>query len=750
MSEWFWRKLNFFAGWTAVLVLFLSILLAANVEIKDLDLWLHLASGRYILEHHHIPPEDIFSCALGYKPWVNHEWLFQTVIYFFYRLAGFDGLIGLQAVVVASTFAFFLMIGYSRKQQFVPVLLLFLVLLVYQFRFTLRPEMFSLLFFAAYLYILAFYFPGRGGLWILFLIQVLWSNMHGFFILGPAVVAVNICGEWIKRHIPLPFEWNQAGRLNPEEYSRLREIFFAVLLACLLNPYFIQGAWYPLGVFFSMAGENKIFFEHIQELQGPFSWETLFSLRHYAWLKALAALSFVSFLWNWRRMDMGVLLFWGLFFFLAVHAVRNMAFFAFAAYFISIVNFYSVPFERGGRFLSVCREAVGRGSYKHAGGVALKALLIIWMIQFIHQNSSRAYYDFDRKGWKSEFGGVSLQNYPDKAVDFLVKNKIAGNFFNDFNSGAYLIGRTSPRIKVFIDGRTEVYGAAFFSQYDKIWKGDRRLFDEAVRDYHLTGAFLGSVRVPAPAELISRLYADRDWVMVYFDYDAAIFLRDIPQNREWIDSHRVDLSRWQTEKTELLRLGLNKIEPYRYVNRAYALFNMKLYERAIQEAEEGMRIDPSNARLYMLWGKFNIEDKDYIRAFENLRKANLLDPGDIWIRYYLAVSLYHLDEIRGAKDQCQFVLKRRPGHAKALFLLALIHARDQDYPLSREILEKGYRVSPHSVEELIAIADLLSDQGQYARAREVYALALDADPGNTHIKKALEASYQRKMRRLIP
>ena len=27
----------------------------------------------------------------------------------------------------------------------------------------------------------------------------------------------------------------------------------------------------------------------------------------------------------------------------------------------------------------------------------------------------------------------------------------SGNFFNDFNSGAYLVGRAFPKIKVFID-----------------------------------------------------------------------------------------------------------------------------------------------------------------------------------------------------------------------------------------------------------------------------------------------------------
>ena len=743
MSEWFWKRLSFFVGGAAVFSLFWSILLAANVEIKDLDLWLHLAAGRYIVEHHHIPLEDVFSCALAHKPWSNHEWLFQVIVYFFYRLAGFDGLIGLQAVVVAVTFAFLLMLGYSRKRQFAPLLMLFLVLLICQFRFTLRPEIFSLLFFALYLYILAVHLTSRWGVWILFLVQVLWSNIHGFFILGPFIIAVKVCGEWMKRHVSLPSQWNQAGRLSLKEYAWLREVFFVVLLACLFNPYFIKGAWYPLGVFFSMGGGNRIFFEHIQELQSPITWETLFSWRYYPDLKWLILLSFLSFLWNWRRMDIGALMFWIVFLFSALHAVRNITFFAFAAYFVFCVNSQHVPMAR------VLRLRFTHRNYKHGGAAALKALLIIWMVQFIHQNSLRAYYDFDKESWKSEFGGVSLQNYPHRAVDFLIKNNIRGHFFNDFNSGAYLIGRTFPRIKVFIDGRTEVYGAAFFKRYDKIWNGDKRLFEEAVRDYHLTGAFLNSVQAPAPGELISYLYADKDWVLVYFDYDAAIFLRDIPENKKWIESHRVDLSQWQTKKTELLGLGLNRITPSRYVNRAYALFNMKLYDKAIQEAEEGMRIEPYNARLYMLLGKLNIENKDYAKAFENLRKAKLLDAEDIWIRYYLAFSLYHLDEMRGAKEQCRFVLKKKPEHAKALFLSALIAAREQDYDLYQQTLEKAHRLAPQSVEELLRMGDLLSLQREYGRAQAVYAMAIEADPDDTKIKKALE-DIGLKMRRAIP
>jgi len=44
--------------------LFGLIALAANVEIKDVDLWLHLAVGKYIVTNFSIPKVDILSCTI--------------------------------------------------------------------------------------------------------------------------------------------------------------------------------------------------------------------------------------------------------------------------------------------------------------------------------------------------------------------------------------------------------------------------------------------------------------------------------------------------------------------------------------------------------------------------------------------------------------------------------------------------------------------------------------------------------------
>ncbi|MEA3227139.1 MAG: hypothetical protein U9Q07_14415, partial [Planctomycetota bacterium] len=79
-----------FAGIFALLVV------SANIEIKDLDLWLHIAMGRFITIHRYIPKVDMLSCSIAGTPWVNHEWLFQVIVYNIFHAWGAQGLITMQ------------------------------------------------------------------------------------------------------------------------------------------------------------------------------------------------------------------------------------------------------------------------------------------------------------------------------------------------------------------------------------------------------------------------------------------------------------------------------------------------------------------------------------------------------------------------------------------------------------------------------------------------------------------------------
>ena len=117
MSEWVFKKINWVVGCLSIACLFGLIAFLTNIEIKDVDLWLHLAVGKYISQNLIIPKLDFLSCTITNSPWINHEWLFQTIIYSFYNLSGIEGLINLKAWVVFSTFILLLFVGFTTFAQ---------------------------------------------------------------------------------------------------------------------------------------------------------------------------------------------------------------------------------------------------------------------------------------------------------------------------------------------------------------------------------------------------------------------------------------------------------------------------------------------------------------------------------------------------------------------------------------------------------------------------------------------------------
>ena len=314
MSENFWKKFSSWAGMLPLGAIFGLVFYMAHLEVKDLDLWLHIGVGRYIVTNGVIPFTDILSCSIAGTPWVNHEWLFQVIVYNIFERWGPDGLIQMQVVIVMITMLLLLFLGYNKDKQLMLIFVLYFVSMVYQQRFTIRPDLYSLFFFTFYIFVLSLHIDKKWSVPALVVAQALWSNIHGFFFFGPLFVLIGLISEWLKRHVPLPYEWNKSGRLNDAEYKRLKAILGLVALACLINPYVLEGALYPFRVFFSFSGENKVFFEHIQELQRPLAWKNFFATNEFLFYKALVLISVVTFIFNRRRIDISALLFWLVFF----------------------------------------------------------------------------------------------------------------------------------------------------------------------------------------------------------------------------------------------------------------------------------------------------------------------------------------------------------------------------------------------------------------------------------------------------
>lgn len=657
MSEWFYEKINTSTGLVALLVLFGLIMFSANIELKDHDLWLHLGVGQYISETGSVPDVDILSATVKDKAWNDHEWLFQAMVFNVYKLGGVEGLIMLRVVFYSAIFFMFLFAVFDIERLTLPVFLLYLVLMVAQNRMTIRPEICSLLFLSIFFFVLSSRIHKKSSIWVLAIIQIAWCNIHGYFILGPAILLIGIVSEMIKRKVPLFFEWNNAGRLDDKEYGNLKLAFWATTASCLVNPHFIQGFIYPFTVMFSLSGDSKIFFEHITELAKPITLNTVFTLAEYPYYKILILISSLSFIFNIKKIDLSVFFVWLIFLLFSLNAVRNMVFFSFVSFFVVIINMQHVDHNR------LIPPILSGNRTKIFCMILLNLLMINHMVKTIDVFSTHGYFDFDKYERKSEFGGISKHNFPQQAVDFLIENNVKGGIFNDFNSGAYLVGRTFPNIKVFIDGRTELYGSTFFQLYRRTIEGDGETFDKFQKKFDLTGAFLNLLYDPSYAKIIKHLYQSPQWVLVYFDYDAVIFLKDVEPNKGIIDKFAIDLKEYKTEKLDIAKLGLKNIIPNRYANRAYALLNMGELDKAKKEALEALQYFPYYSHLYVILGRIDIENNDFEDAFKKLRIAKLLDQKDPETRYLLArayLKLGQLDKSREQLSRVQGKLRKIP------------------------------------------------------------------------------------------
>lgn len=635
------KLLTYLAEITVPVILFLLLAILTHNAIHDPDIWLHLKAGEVITLNKAIPKQDIFSFTQQGKPWIDHEWLFQVIAYLVNYKWQADGLIFLQTLVISLAFLVLFIIGHRSSRSYLKSSVLLAVVIYASIsRFNIRPDIFSLLFFALYLYILKFHLKSK-WIWFLLIVQIIWVNIHGYFFLGPLIVFLFILAEFLRRNIKfLPWQWKEIGELDNHTYRLLNKLFILLLLISFLNPAGWKGILYPLYIFQDiLTGRNQIFFKHIQELQSTFRLANLNNLNYFF---LLLYLCIITLFINFRRIKLtDLLLFIWLFFF--SFKIRNIPFFCFAAYTIIL----SYPLKS----LAGLAKRIKFQRFRYA----INIIFIAWLILQINRNLNRVVYDFDTGTVKSQLVDINQSRYPKKAVDFILENKIPVNLFNDFNSGAYLVGRSYPERKVFIDGRTELYGRDFFNRYLDVLNGNTAAFEAITAQYQIGAVLLSMVSTPMP-KIAAYLYKNPQWKLVFIDSSAVIFLKNIAVNQDIIKRHQIDLSKYVVPPADLKTIGLRRVYPWPYTNRGFFFDLLEENNPAMQEAKQALRIMPHCAEAFYILGKAYRRKGDYKEAFENLRAAALLFPRYAPAHYELG-CLYLTEDKKKAKGELTRALK---------------------------------------------------------------------------------------------
>ncbi len=619
---------------------FCLIFALAHRAIFDLDIWLHLKTGEFILQNKIIPGKDIFSFTLNAKPWLDHEWLFQAISYLIYNKWQAEALISFQCYIIILSFLVLFLMGRKKIKSYMAAgVFLFMAAYACVSRFNIRPDIISMLFFSLFLYLLRFHIDKK-IIWLLVPIQVFWVNFHGYFFLGPAVILLFILAESLRRKCKfLPWQWKEEFALDGAVYKRLKIVFFFVVLMCIFNPRGWEGAFYPFGVFKEIiSGRNQVFFKYIQELRPTFQANNYLGNIYYLLILFCLSLMLVNF----KKLKL-IELFLVIFFFLFALTVRNVAFFAFVGYLV-IISYMGQTIRR---VSAKVKLEIRSGQALHfliKSGLAIFFIAWIWLR--INAIVHDGYYDFAKNKFISLISGVDERRYPKGAVDFVLSNNINANLFNDLNSGAYLIGRAYPKRRVFIDGRTELYGLEFFRQYQDMMQAKAQAFESITNKYNITAILLSLASDSLP-EIISYLYKNPQWKLVFFDDSGLVFLKNTPSNKDLIEKHGVDFNKYRVASADLKTLGLRRIYPAPYIKRA-SLFNLlQQNELVIAECKEALRIMPNCARAYHLLGKVYLRKGLYKEALENLRLAVLFMPRNVEAQVDLGACLRFLLQFNG-------------------------------------------------------------------------------------------------------
>jgi hypothetical protein len=610
------KRIDWFLGFSAVFVVFFKILFYSSKSVLDSDIWLHLKTGEFIFQNKLIPLNDIFSFTLAGKPWVDHEWAFQLLSYFSFSRFGVDGLIYLEMLAVVSIFLILLFAGRRLTGAYLETtVLLFIAVSASLSRFNIRPDVFSVLFFCIYLYLLEFYVDKK-AIWFILPLQIVWVNFHGYFCLGPLVIFFYIVAELLRRKIKFfPQQWQENGALVDFAYQRLKIILLVAVVVSFINPQGLNGAAYPMQVLAGLfSGQGREIFGYIIELKPVFILK-IASLKFYYLIGAI----FLSVLFlNIRKLRIRDVLL-GVFFLLFGIIARNIMFFI-------AVSFMVIAFYLGDVQSKIKSGLLKENNFRQVRYWLVRCVLALFFLIFvsteINAQLKSIYFDFETQKFVSPFFGLNKSSYPVAAVDFITANKIPLRMFNDFNSGSYLIGRGHPFRKVFIDGRSEFYGVEFLRQYQKAEEGDGASIEGIIRKYNLEAVLLTLVLRKAQP-IAGYLYKSSEWKLVFFDDKGVLFLKNIAANQELIKKYKIDLNKYKVPLVDLKKLGLSHVYPNPYISRAFLFEVLGIDDLVIQEAKEALRILPSCWQAYYLLGRVYLRQGLYTQAWESLRHAGL-------------------------------------------------------------------------------------------------------------------------------
>ena len=608
--------------------------------------------------------KNVYSYTEPDQTFGNHHWGSGVIFYLLHQAVGYDGMSVFKVVLMLFTFALLFHVAAKKADFWLVAFLSLPVILILLGRSSFRPEMFSYFFVALYLYFLNDLeeHPERKRIFWLIPFQLVWTNMHIFFVAGILLVG----GFLFEKLVLASFHGRKGfsaeggsafGGKNLKKNILVKKLI--LLLACLTLVIFIN----PFGLIDAFTG-----FELNSTEDSPISSAETVSVSSvlrsspkssnipaviFMPLVILSALSFVAGFWKKSSRQAPI------FYFLATagtavlgyHVVRSLPLFG-------LMLLPAVSGNLNGVFITVKKLFSDRWPEREK---VLRELLPIILIAVL------LYFTFLARELIRPYEkiGIGITTQSESSANFFKEQGLKGPIFNDTDIGSYIIGNLYPQEKVFSDNRfRDAYSAGFFKNIytpiiwdDEVWKieSDRYNFN-VIFLYHYG-------EVDGIRKFIQNRMRDYDWPLVYADEYAVIFIKRNEENRGIIDKFQITPDNAGNKLSHLLE----STDSDEMIAGADLLALMGRFDLAMLSYMKVVSQWPERGKVWLVLGRTELTRADQQNSNPTLAllfMQQAINHGwKTWESYsYLALAYFRTGQLDKAREAVNEELKLDPNN----------------------------------------------------------------------------------------
>jgi hypothetical protein len=398
---------RFVQGLIVLLGLFALAVVLAFHNITDGDLWAKLAIGSSLWNTGHLLRHDVYAFTPTLPQYIDHEWGAGVVFYALLQWFGPSSLIVLRMVLALGLLTLGFRVG-RRAGCDANILLLLAIpaaaCILTGYIPVARSHVFTFFLFAATLFCLEEF--RRGGRWpaaVLPLLMLVWTNLHGGFVVGLGVIFIYAAASIISKNRAALMVFIAAACAAVTLVNPYGLDFWRYLIPALLHPRLRILEWRPLP---------------------PLAWDDFWGFR------LLFVLTIIALAAGWKRVER-----------------KNWAGLAVLA----VTACMGWRSRRHGPFLAAAALAYAGPYFQAVWGRRfnllpvtglLYAAIAIWVaLRFL---PGASLYPLSPIG-----------EDPVREVDILALAGAKGNAATPFAWGSYVSWRLYPNVKISMDGRYE-------------------------------------------------------------------------------------------------------------------------------------------------------------------------------------------------------------------------------------------------------------------------------------------------------